>query len=64
MGDFDVVVLEDETGGYLAVVPALSGCQTRGDTLAEVIENLKEAIDLYWETLNSQENKNMLNWLA
>ena len=64
MRDFDVVLLEDETGGYAAVVPALSGCQTRGDMLAEVMENVKEAIDLYLETSNSKENKNMSNWLA
>jgi predicted RNase H-like HicB family nuclease len=37
MRDFDVALLEYETGGYVAEVPALSGCQTRGDTLAEVI---------------------------
>ena len=36
MHDFDVVLLEDETGGYVAIVPALSGCHTQGDILAEV----------------------------
>ncbi|MGD0646325.1 MAG: type II toxin-antitoxin system HicB family antitoxin, partial [Candidatus Bathyarchaeia archaeon] len=50
MHDFDVVLLEDETGGYVAIVPALPGCHTQGDTLAEVLENAKEAIDLYLET--------------
>ena len=44
MSDFDVVLLDDETGGYVAVVPALPGCQTHGETLAEVIKNVKEAI--------------------
>jgi predicted RNase H-like HicB family nuclease len=60
MRDFDVVLLEDETGGYVAIVPALPGCHTRGDTLAEVMENVKEAIDLYWETLTAQEKKDLL----
>jgi predicted RNase H-like HicB family nuclease len=41
MHDFDVV-LEDETGGYLAMVPALSGCHIQGETLAEVLENAKQ----------------------
>ena len=59
MRDFDVVLLEDETGGYVAIVPALPGCHTQGDTLAEVMENVKEAIDLYWETLTPQEKKDM-----
>ena len=60
MRDFDVVLLEDETGGYVAIVPALPGCHTQGDTLAEVMENVKEAIDLYWETLSPQEKKDLL----
>jgi predicted RNase H-like HicB family nuclease len=60
MHDFDVVLLEDETGGYVAIVPALPGCHTQGETLAEVMENVKEAIDLYWETLSAQEKKEML----
>ncbi len=53
MHDFDVVLLEDETGGYVAIVPALPGCHTQGHTLAEVMENAKEAIDLYLETLTT-----------
>jgi len=59
MRDFDVVLLEDETGGYVAIVPALPRCHTQGDTLAEVMENVKEAIDLYWETF-AQEKKDLL----
>ena len=60
MRDFDVVLLEDETGGYVAIVPALPGCHTQGDTLAEVMENVKEAIDLYWETLTQQEKRDLM----
>ena len=58
MRDFDVVLLEDETGGYVAIMPALPGCHTQGDTLAEVVENAKEAIDLYLETLTGEEKEN------
>ena len=60
MREFDVVLLEDETGGYVAIVPALPGCHTQGDTLAEVMENVKEAIDLYVETLTESEKKDLL----
>jgi predicted RNase H-like HicB family nuclease len=60
MQDFDVVLLEDETGGYVAIVPALPGCHTQGDTLTEVLDNIKEAIDLYWETLTPKERKELL----
>jgi predicted RNase H-like HicB family nuclease len=60
MQDFDVVLLEDESGGYVAIVPALPGCHTQGDTLTEVLDNIKEAIDLYWETLTPKERKELL----
>ncbi len=58
--EFDVVLLEDETGGYVALVPALPGCHTQGDTLAEVMDNVKEAIDLYMETLTEKEKRELL----
>jgi predicted RNase H-like HicB family nuclease len=35
MYEFDVVILEDEAGGYVAFVPALPSCHTQGDTLEE-----------------------------
>lgn len=60
MNEFDVVVLEDETGGYLAFVPALPGCHTQGDTMKELMENVKEAIELYLETLTDEERKDVL----
>jgi predicted RNase H-like HicB family nuclease len=60
MHEFDVILLEDETGGYVAIVPALPGCHTQGDTLTEVMGNVKEAIDLYVETLTEQEKKDLL----
>jgi predicted RNase H-like HicB family nuclease len=60
MYEFDVVILEDETGGYIALVPALPGCHTQGDTLEELMKNVKEAIDLYMETLTEEEKKDLL----
>jgi len=56
MYEFDVVILEDETGGYIALVPSLPGCHTQGDTLEELMKNVKEAIQLYLETLTYREN--------
>ncbi|MCI4438296.1 type II toxin-antitoxin system HicB family antitoxin, partial [archaeon] len=52
MYEFDTIILEDESGGYVAFVPALPGCHTQGDTLEELMKNVKEAIELYLETLN------------
>jgi len=60
MHEFDVVIIEDETGGYVAFVPALPGCHTQGDTLEELMTNAKEAIELYMETLKKEEKKDLL----
>lgn len=48
---FDIVILKDESGGYVALVPALPGCHTQGDTMDEVLDNVREAIELYLETI-------------
>ncbi|MDI6691055.1 MAG: type II toxin-antitoxin system HicB family antitoxin [Candidatus Bathyarchaeota archaeon] len=60
MYEFDVVILEDESGGYVAFVPALPGCHTQGDTLQELMNNVKEAVELYLETLPEKEKKELL----
>ncbi len=41
-----------EEGGYWAEVPALEGCITEGDTIEEVINNLKDAIQGWLEVAN------------
>jgi len=38
-------------GGYVAIVPALPGCHTQGDTIEEAERNIKDAIALYLESL-------------
>jgi len=60
MYEFDVVIIEDETGGYVAFVPTLPGCHTQGDTLNELMDNAKEAVELYLETLTEEEKKDLL----
>jgi predicted RNase H-like HicB family nuclease len=40
-------------GGYVALVPALPGCHTQGETLEETERNVKEAIALYLESLEA-----------
>jgi len=60
MKEFDVVIVEDEAGGCVAFVPALPGCHTQGDTLEELVGNVKEAIELYLETVTEEEKKELL----
>ncbi|MBD1866695.1 type II toxin-antitoxin system HicB family antitoxin [Oculatella sp. FACHB-28] len=43
-----------EEGGYWAEVPALPGCVTEGDTIDEVIANLKDAIEGWLDVANSR----------
>lgn len=38
-------------GGYVVLVPALPGCHSQGETLEEAEKNIKEAIELYLESL-------------
>ncbi len=47
------VVLEpSEEGGYTAIVPALPGCISEGDTREEALANIQEAITLYLEPID------------
>jgi len=46
------VVLElSEEGGYTVYVPSLPGCISEGDTEEEALANIKEAIELYLESV-------------
>jgi predicted RNase H-like HicB family nuclease len=40
-----VIIHEAEEGGYWAEVPALSGCFSQGETLDEIMENIREAAE-------------------
>ncbi len=40
-----VVVHEAEEGGFWAEVPAIPGCATQGETMDELLQNLREAIE-------------------
>ena len=41
------IVIEKDEYGYYAYAPDLEGCQTQGDSIEEVMANIKEAIELY-----------------
>jgi predicted RNase H-like HicB family nuclease len=42
-----------EEGGYTVTVPALPGCVSEGDTVAEALANIQDAMRLYIETLQA-----------
>jgi predicted RNase H-like HicB family nuclease len=44
---FKVVIHEAEEGGYWANVPALPGCVSEGETVDEMLANIRDAIECY-----------------
>ncbi|MBM4136005.1 MAG: type II toxin-antitoxin system HicB family antitoxin [Nitrospira sp.] len=54
---YTIVLDREEDGGYHAFCPALPGCHTQGDTYDEAIENIKDAIRVYIESLISHGEK-------
>jgi len=55
---YSVVLKEDkDDGGYVAIVPQLPGCISDGDTKEEALENIKDAIRLYVESIMDETRK-------
>ena len=48
---YRVLIEQDEDGVFVAEVPSLPGCISQGDTREQAVENIKEAIALYLESL-------------
>lgn len=55
------VVIEKDESGYYAFSPELEGCQSQGDTFEEAMANIREAVELYLETLSPEEARERLS---
>jgi predicted RNase H-like HicB family nuclease len=55
------VIIERDAHGYFAYCPELKGCHTQGQTLEEVLANIREATELYLETLSAEERSAVLS---
>jgi predicted RNase H-like HicB family nuclease len=55
------VVIEKDENGFYAWCPELKGCQSQGGTLEEALANIREAIELYIETLPPEERDVLLS---
>jgi predicted RNase H-like HicB family nuclease len=55
------VIIEKDEHGFYAWCPELKGRQSQGDTLEQAIANIKEAIELYLETLPESERNVLLS---
>jgi predicted RNase H-like HicB family nuclease len=49
MEEFTILIEQDEDGLYVASVPEIQGCHTQGKTIPEVLERIKEAIEVCLE---------------
>jgi predicted RNase H-like HicB family nuclease len=52
---YRVLIEQDEDGMFVAEVPSLPGCVSQGETREEATANIKEAIELYLESLNAHD---------
>jgi len=50
---YRALIEQDEDGIFVAEVPALPGCISQGQTRAAAVENIKEALALYLESLEA-----------
>ena len=59
-GKVSVVIEQDKQGCY-AWCPELKGCQSQGKTVEETLVNIREAIELFLETLTDEERSSALS---
>jgi predicted RNase H-like HicB family nuclease len=50
---YRVLIEQDEDGVYVAEVPALPGCISQGQSREEAVENVREAIAAYLQSLEA-----------
>jgi predicted RNase H-like HicB family nuclease len=59
--NFDIVFEKQKESGFTVYVPSLPGCISEGETKAEALKNVKEAISLYLEEKNKSEIRQLLD---
>lgn len=55
------VVIERDDNGFYAWCPELKGCQSQGGTLDEAMANIREAVELYLETVPAAERDELFS---
>lgn len=60
----DIIFEKQKEGGYTAYVPALPGCISEGNTKAESMKNIREAISLYLEEINRSTLKELVKSIS
>ncbi|MCL1462916.1 type II toxin-antitoxin system HicB family antitoxin [Argonema galeatum] len=52
--EFYVVIERDEDGIYIGEVPQLKACYSQGETIDELIHNIREVIEMCLEELEEE----------
>ena len=52
---YRVLIEQDEDGVFVAEVPSLPGCLSQGQTRADALKNIQEAIEVYLESLKAHD---------
>ena len=61
---YKVIVERGMDGYFIAEVPELPGCYTQGKTMKELMSNIKEAIELYIESMRELKKKPQKTFLG
>ena len=51
---YRVILEQQEEGGFTVYAPTLPGCVSQGETMEEALANIKEAIEVYLESLKER----------
>jgi predicted RNase H-like HicB family nuclease len=55
--NYNVIFQKEADGGYSVWVPTLPGCTSQGDTFEEALKNIQEAIALYLEDQQDEQEE-------
>lgn len=53
--EYNAIFTPEEEGGFSVYVPELRGCISQGETFEEAQKNIKEAIELYLESVGDDD---------
>lgn len=49
MAEFNIIIEKDEEGWYIGKVPELPGCHNQAKSIPQLLERMREAIEVYLE---------------
>jgi predicted RNase H-like HicB family nuclease len=55
------IIFNKDNHGYYVFCPELPGCYSQGDSFEAAKANIKEAVELYLETMSKEEIEEALN---